>query len=514
MKTTKQTIVALLVAAFVLTPCLQKQLFACTGITLTAADGSVVFGRTLEWGTFDLNGRVIIIPRDHDFTGQTPDGKQGLTWRSKYGVAGIDVLGKEFLTDGVNEKGLVLGLFYHPGFAEYEKYVPANASESLGPLDVAQYLLTTCASVAEVRAALDKVHVVPVLEPAIGLAPPIHLMISEPTGKQIVIEFTKGKTTIVDAPLGVITNAPNYDWHTTNLRNYINLSPVALPDKKIEDLDFKPLGGGSGLIGLPGDFTPPSRFIRAVAFAKTARPVKDGPEATYEVFRILDNFNVPLGASEGSGDHDTQGMRSSTIWTVATDLSNKVIYYHTQHNRRVRKLDVGAIDFSSLPPGIKTSPLDKKKIQDIENIRSTAFTVASAAPTQRPVAVDLGPKAYRDGDVVHITHVTATSPQLEQGDTVTVRGRVQLKSAAQAKLCLYLTQTVGDGRSRTDASQTTLIKQGESEFELTTTIKNQGALHVTFYDSESGRPFGGVYFGTTEQMESIADWNVDYYLDD
>lgn len=368
MKTYKQATVALLAATFLFLLSWQSQIFACTGITLTASDGSVVFARTLEWGTFDLNGRVIIIPRNHDFTGSTPDKKPGMVWRAKYGVVGIDVLGKEFLMDGMNEKGLTLGTFYHPGFAEYEDYDPANASKSMGPLDVAQYLLTTCASVAEVRAALGEVHVVPVVEPAIGFAPPVHFLITEPSGKQIVVEFSQGKAKVFDAPLGVITNSPTYDWHTTNLRNYVNLSPVALPTKKLEDLDFKPLGGGSGLIGLPGDFTPPSRFIRAVAFTQTARVVKDGPEAMYEAFRILDNFNVPLGASEGSGDHDTKGMRSSTIWTVATDTSNKVIYYHTQHNRRVRKIDVGSIDFSSLSPGIKNSPLDKKKVQDIEDV--------------------------------------------------------------------------------------------------------------------------------------------------
>lgn len=148
----------------------------------------------------------------------------------------------------------------------------------------------------------------------------------------------------------------------------INLSPVALPDKKIEDLEFTPLGGGSGLIGLPGDFTPPSRFVRAVAFSKTARSVEDGPEAMHEVFRILDNFNVPLGASEGSGEQKNQGMRSSTVWTVATDISGKVIYYHTQHNRRIRKIDMGAIDFGALSPGIKTYPLDNKKAQDIDDV--------------------------------------------------------------------------------------------------------------------------------------------------
>jgi hypothetical protein len=139
-------------------------------------------------------------------------------------------------------------------------------------------LLTSFATVDEVRDALTKVRVVPVVEPALGFAPPVHFIVTEPSGKAIVIEYLKGEMKIFDAPLGVITNAPTYEWHETNLRNYINLSPVALPGKKIEDLNFRPLGGGSGMIGLPGDFTPPSRFVRAVAFSKTARPTATGDE--------------------------------------------------------------------------------------------------------------------------------------------------------------------------------------------------------------------------------------------
>ena len=200
--------------------------------------------------------------------------------------------------------------------------------------------MTNFATVDEVRAAIEKIRVVPVVEPALGFAAPVHFIVTEPSGKAIVIEYTKGDVKVLDAPLGVITNAPTYDWHETNLRNYINLSPVAIPEKKIEDLNFKPLGGGSGMIGLPGDFTPPSRFIRAVAFSQTARPTSTGDETIYEIFRILDNFNVPLGASEGTGEDRTKGMRSSTIWTSASDTNDKVFYYHTQHNRRVRKVDL------------------------------------------------------------------------------------------------------------------------------------------------------------------------------
>jgi penicillin V acylase-like amidase (Ntn superfamily) len=86
-----------------------------------------------------------------------------------------------------------------------------------------------------------------------------------------------------------------YQKYETNLRNYINVSPVAFPGKTIEHLDFKPLGGGSGMIGLPGDFAPRSRFVRAVAFSKSARPTKSGDETVYELFGIFDNSKVPLG---------------------------------------------------------------------------------------------------------------------------------------------------------------------------------------------------------------------------
>jgi choloylglycine hydrolase len=346
-----------------------QPLLACTGITLNAADGSVVYGRTLEWGAFDLKSRLIIIPRGYELVGTTPDGKPGLKWKAKYGVAGIDAVEKNIVIDGINENGLAVGVFYHPGFAQYQKYLPGQADKTLGPLDVAAFILTQFASVEEVRSAMDAVRVVPVVEPALGFPPPVHYIVTEPSGKSIVMEYLKGQLTIFDNPLGVITNAPSYDWHMTNLRNYINLSPVALPGKKIEDLDFKPLGGGSGMIGLPGDFTPPSRFVRAVAFSKTARRTADAQETLYELFRILDSFNVPLGAAEGSDGSSlgTNGMRSATIWTSAQDTKNRVLYYHTQHNRRVRMVDLKALDFAG-PTRILHAPLDREKRQDIEDV--------------------------------------------------------------------------------------------------------------------------------------------------
>ncbi len=339
----------------------------CTGITLRGKDGSVIFARTLEWGTFDLDSRLVVSPRTHGFTSPLGDGKVGLTWKGRHGFVGVDVLKKDYVLDGLNENGLSVNLFYHPGYADHPEVNPANLEKSIGPLDVPQYLLSTCANIAEVREAMSNVTVVAVLEPSIGIPAPTHLIVTDPSGEAVVIEYLNKQMQIQDAPLGVITNAPSYDWHTTNLRNYLNLSPVALPAKHLAEMDFAPLGGGSGLIGLPGDFTPPSRFVRAVAFSKTARPTDTGAETMYEAFRILDNFNVPLGASEGGGTDATAGMRSSTLWTTAYDTRNLVMQYHTMHNRRVRQVELKGIDFANLEDVVR-QPLDEEKAQDIKDV--------------------------------------------------------------------------------------------------------------------------------------------------
>lgn len=138
-------------------------------------------------------------------------------------------------------------------------------------------------------------------------------------------------------------------------------------------------------------------------------------------------------------------------------------------------------------------------------------SLVAAPPTQESTPTVLGPKAFRDGDVVEITDVRATSPKLEPGDSITVRGRVRLASQDEAQLGLYVTQAEGDGMEEVDPSQQVRVKRGRNEFELKATIAHRGALHLTLYDG-AGRPFGGVYFGTAQQMKQIEDWSLNYYL--
>ena len=138
---------------------------------------------------------------------------------------------------------------------------------------------------------------------------------------------------------------------------------------------------------------------------------------------------------------------------------------------------------------------------------------SNAALEQKVVPVQIGAKAFRDGDVVQITEVLSTSKDLEPGDTVTVRGRYRLDSVDSARLMLLLTQTESDGREETDKSQIVTAKRGWHEFEAIITVKHRGFLHLTFYDG-IGEPIGGVYFGTASQMAKAEGLSISHYKTD
>lgn len=327
---------------------LQGAALACTGISLRAADGSVVVARTVEWALSDAShDRLMVVPRGQDFVGTTPDGRTGMRWQGRHGFVAMTAYGQPFGPDGMNEAGLYVGMYYLPGFAEYAPHVAAESARALSVGDFMQWMLSSFATVDEVRARLGEVRVVNVDDPRFGgAALPFHWKVADPSGSSIVIELVEGGTMkIYDAFLGVITNSPTYDWHLLNLRNFIGLSPAPRAGVTIGETTLRPFGAGSGMIGLPGDFSPPSRFVRAAALTATVRPLADAEDAVFEAFRILDSFNIPLGAIAPAGQI-ARDIEGATQITSASDLANRVYYFHTMHNRQVRAVDLKKIDFA------------------------------------------------------------------------------------------------------------------------------------------------------------------------
>jgi hypothetical protein len=125
------------------------------------------------------------------------------------------------------------------------------------------------------------------------------------------------------------------------------------------------------------------------------------------------------------------------------------------------------------------------------------------------VPFELGPKQFREGDLIVIEQVLATSPHLAVGDKVTVRGRYVLKSEERARLCLYLTTSDGAGPEPDFPTQKTEVTKGSGSFELAEVLRHPGHLHLSFYQSPGGRRFGTVYFGTAQQVKEISNWKLD-----
>jgi choloylglycine hydrolase len=314
---------------------------ACTGIRLTAQDGTVVRGRTLEFG-FDLKSNIIMVPRGFERVGITPDGKPGMKWNAKYASLGANGVDLPYIFDGLNEKGLAVGTFYFPTSTEYMPYTPADAAKTIAPWQVNSYLLENFGTVDEVRQNIDKILVPSVVFEAWGFAPPIHYVVYDATGKSIVIEYSGGKLHVFDNPLGVITNSPAFDWHMTNLRNYVNFSMNNVPPVKLSSgVTLEPIGQGTGMLGLPGDFTPPSRFVRAVAFSQSVLPSATADDAVLELFHILNDFDIPKGAAR-DGQKDSHGNIEAdyTLWTSVCDLKTMRFYFRTYENSQIRMVEL------------------------------------------------------------------------------------------------------------------------------------------------------------------------------
>ncbi|MGL4589217.1 MAG: linear amide C-N hydrolase [Mycoplasmatales bacterium] len=341
----------------------------CTGIRLKAENGSNLFARTMEWGMFDMHSQLTIVPRNIEFTADLGNGVSGKTYSSKYGFVGFNALHRMLILEGMNEAGLYVGLFYHPDFAKFEKYEGKDAENGISSNEIVQYLLSTQSTTDEAAKELQTIKVFDYVEEALGKSTEIQLSIMDRQGKTIVVNFTEEGVKIFDNPLGVITNAPRFDWHMTNLRNYIGLSGFNREPITISGVELKPLGGGSGFYSLPGDFTPPSRFIRAVAYTQTARKTVDEADTVIELFRILDNFNVPVMSSEGSIGKVGTGLKSATLYTSAWDPNKMTITFHTQHNRRVRQVELNEINFTD--GEIRFIEIDPIKEQDILKIDVT-----------------------------------------------------------------------------------------------------------------------------------------------
>lgn len=344
---------------FVGMPMSTSTVMACTGIRLAAADGSIIYARTMECGA-NLQSNLLIVPRGQLYIGETSSNSPGLHWTTKHGFVGPNLRGHPYLCDGLNEKGLAVGNFVFTGTAGYQEVERDHVDRALASHQVVVFLLGTCTTVKEAVAALKDVRVGLVGNDAYNALLQLHYAVHDAQGHSAVIEYVAGQLHVHENPLGVITNAPTFDWHMTNLRNYIHLSPVNAPPVVIAGQSLVGFGQGTGMLGLPGDFTPPSRFVRAVAYTQTVLPSETGEDCVWQAFHLLNQFDLPRGAIRAENNGKT--AVEFTNWTTAADLKRARYYYHTYQNRVVKMIDLTKLDFGAT--GIKSISMQAPNVAE------------------------------------------------------------------------------------------------------------------------------------------------------
>jgi choloylglycine hydrolase len=328
----------------------------CTSFRVETKDGAVFVGRSMEFGV-DLSSSLMVVPRGFRFTSPAPDGAQGLSWQAKYGFVGMNAKGIDVMTDGLNEAGLSVHLLLLPGYAKYQELGPQDTGRALAHVGVGNWILSNFATVEEVKAAIQNVAVFGYEPSGIGFLP-LHYAVHD-SKSALVIEYVNGQRHIYDNPIGVLTNSPPFDWQLTNLRNYINLTNLNVDSLRLGSEILRPIGQGTGLLGIPGDYTPPHRFVRGTALAYAAVPPATAAEGVNLAFHILNSVDIPLGAVASRASTSASGTPAGTAsaraggldydltqWVTVSDLTNKIYYFRTYRNLALRKIDLKKLRFS------------------------------------------------------------------------------------------------------------------------------------------------------------------------
>ncbi|WP_283694191.1 choloylglycine hydrolase [Clostridium perfringens] len=303
----------------------------CTGLALETKDGLHLFGRNMDI-EYSFNQSIIFIPRN--FKCVNKSNKKELT--TKYAVLGMGTIFDDYPTfaDGMNEKGLGCAGLNFPVYVSYSKE-DIEGKTNIPVYNFLLWVLANFSSVEEVKEALKNANIVdiPISENIPNTT--LHWMISDITGKSIVVEQTKEKLNVFDNNIGVLTNSPTFDWHVANLNQYVGLRYNQVPEFKLGDQSLTSLGQGTGLVGLPGDFTPASRFIR-VAFLRDAMIKNDKDSIDLiEFFHILNNVAMVRGSTR-----TVEEKSDLTQYTSCMCLEKGIYYYNTYENNQINAIDM------------------------------------------------------------------------------------------------------------------------------------------------------------------------------
>lgn len=320
----------------------------CTAATYKAKDA--YFGRTLDF-EFSYGEKITITPRDYAFHFRH---LEDIT--NHYAIIGMAHISDNYplYYDAINEKGLGIAGLNFVGNAVYA--MPEEAKIAVAQFEFIPWILCKCSTVKQAKKILKDAKIVSTPFSEQLPVAQLHWIIADKS-ECITVESTASGLNIYDNPAGVLTNNPPFDMQMFNLKNYMALSPKQPKNAFSNEIELTPYSRGMGAIGLPGDLSSASRFVRA-AFTRTNSTSSDNEaDAVGQFFHILGSVEQQRGCCEVDN-----GKYEITIYTSCCNLDKGIYYYTTYGNRQITAVNMNKEELNSKEL-ISYSPITTEQIK-------------------------------------------------------------------------------------------------------------------------------------------------------
>lgn len=299
----------------------------CTSIAMTG--DCFYFGRNMDWSC-GFGERVVITPRHYPF-----HFRKSVEMDSHYAMVGMGMLdvGYPMYAEASNEKGLCMAGLNFPRNAWYSTQLDP-VKNNISPFELIPWVLGQCANLQEARCLLENTHLVAIpFSRQVDLAP-LHWHIADRSGS-IVLESTKDGMHVYDNPVGVMTNNPPFPFQMENICQYMNLTPATPSNCFSKIAGLEPFGYGLGSVGLPGDFSPASRFVKAAWLSANSTCQKDEESCLSQFFHLLGAVSMVRGSVVMP-----DGQLEMTTYTCCINATRGHYYYTSYHNSGLTAVDM------------------------------------------------------------------------------------------------------------------------------------------------------------------------------
>lgn len=295
-------------------------------------NGGFYFGRNLDL-EYSFGEQVVITPRNYPFVWKS----QGSAGRH-YAMVGMATVLRDtpLYADAMNEKGLCMAGLNFPGNACYQK--EKEGAKNVASFELISWILSSCATVGEAEILLRQTNITDAWFDQNVTSAPLHWMLADKE-KCLVLEPMEEGLRIYENPYGVLTNNPPFPYHEINLQNYLNVTASYPENRMSRRIGLKAYGQGMGGMGLPGDASPASRFVRTVFLKETSVCAKEETANVTQCFHILDQVGMVKGAVRTE-----KGHCDVTTYSSCAGTERGIYYYKTYENNQIQAVGLGGED--------------------------------------------------------------------------------------------------------------------------------------------------------------------------